>query len=302
MSVLPPLAAHGICLGLVAIDLAARALRIRACTRAAGHPITVRHAVQLNAWGDAAAGLTPLRAGGEAARLAGLLRAGVPAAQAFLAIGVEVILAYPVVFAFGGVLLWRYAPAWWSQAAPALRGRLDEGWPWLALVMALSLAAGIGAWRWRRVPLREPERGARRLRAGGARLPWPALLVCLPTSLVNVVTRTLVLPVLAATLPAPPAPGVLLVGSFVLLYSQLVLPTPAGVGAVDLALLGGAAGQLDGGVSLLVAWRFYTVGAGVLLGVGLALQAFGVGPLRRAVTRFVRRPGVTPGEDPSPPA
>ncbi|MFN8647284.1 MAG: lysylphosphatidylglycerol synthase domain-containing protein [Gemmatimonadales bacterium] len=300
--VLSPLAAHGICLGLLVIDLAARALRIRACCRAVGHPITARHAYQLNAWGDAAAGLTPMRVGGEAARLAGLLRAGVPAASAFLAIGIEVVLAYPVVLAFGGILLWRYAPDWWSQAAPALRDRLDEGWPWLALVVLLSLAAGIGAWRWRRVPLREPERGTRRLRAGGARLPAAALVVCLPTSLINVAARTLVLPVLAATLPAPPPPGVLLVGSFVLLYSQLLLPTPAGAGAVDLALLGGAAGPVDGGVPLLLAWRFYTVGAGILLGLGLAIRAFGLGPLRRTVARFTRGAHFSREGGPSPPA
>ncbi len=299
---LSPLAAHGICLALVALDLAARALRIRACSRVAGHPITAWDAFQLNAWGDAAAGLTPLRAGGEAARLAGLLRAGVPAAQAFLAIGIEVVLAYPVVFTFGGILLWRYAPEWWGQAAPALRGRLDAGWPWLALVLLLSVAAGIAAWRWRRVPLREPERGAHRWRAGGARLSMAALLVCLPTSCINVAARTLVLPVLAATLPAPPPLGVLLVGSFVLLYSQLVLPTPAGAGAVDLALLGGAAGQVDGGVSLLLAWRFYTVGAGILLGVGLALRAFGLVTLRHAVARFARRAPLSQAEGPSPPA
>ncbi|MBK6779567.1 MAG: flippase-like domain-containing protein [Gemmatimonadetes bacterium] len=299
---LSPLAAHGTCLALVLLDLAARAVRIRACTRAVGHAVTPRQALQLNAWGDAAAGLTPMRVGGEAARLAGLLRAGVPAAQAFLAVGIEVVLAYPVVFAFGGILLWRYAPDWWSQAGPELRGRLSSGWPWVAFVGLLSVAAGAVAWRWRRVPFREPERGAHRLRAGRARLPWPLLLVCLPTSLINVAARTLVLPVLAATLPAPPPLGVLLVGSFVLLYSQLLLPTPAGAGAVDLALLGGAAGQLSGGVTLLLAWRFYTVGIGVLLGVALALRAFGLVPLRRGVARFTRRGRITPAEDPSPPA
>ena len=74
------------------------------------------------------------------------------------------------------------------------------------------------------------------------------------------------LPVLALTLPEHPPFGVMLVGSFVLLYAQLVLPTPAGAGAVDLGFLGGMAGDLGADeTGLLLAWRFWTVGAGILL-------------------------------------
>ncbi len=59
----------------------------------------------------------------------------------------------------------------------------------------------------------------------------------------------------------------MLVGSFALLYSQLLLPTPSGAGAVELGFLGGAAGDLgDRAGWLLLAWRFYTNGAGVVLG------------------------------------
>jgi hypothetical protein len=41
--------------------------------------------------------------------------------------------------------------------------------------------------------------------------------------------------VLALTLPDPPPMGPLALGSFALLYSQLVLPTPSGAGAVGSA-------------------------------------------------------------------
>ena len=47
-------------------------------------------------------------------------------------------------------------------------------------------------------------------------------------SFLNLATRVAILPVLALTLPNPPALGPLAVGSFALLYSQLVLPTPPG--------------------------------------------------------------------------
>ena len=118
------------------------------------------------------------------------------------------------------------------------------------------------------------------------------LLLTAPLTVVNLAARTGVLVALALTLPEPPALGPLLVGSFALLYAQLVLPTPSGAGAVDFSFLGGAAGHLgprDAG--LLLAWRFYTNGVGVLLGGALALRAYGWPALRAVLTR---------GEAPSP--
>jgi uncharacterized membrane protein YbhN (UPF0104 family) len=91
-----------------------------------------------------------------------------------------------------------------------------------------------------------------------------------------------VLPVLASSLPHAPPLGLLLVGSFALLYSQLVLPTPSGAGAVELGFLGGAAGNLAGsGTSLLLAWRFYTTGIGIFLGIAVAARRFGWEAIRR---------------------
>ena len=69
------------------------------------------------------------------------------------------------------------------------------------------------------------------------------------------------LPVLVLTLPSPPPLGPMIFGSFALLYSQMVLPTPSGAGVVELGFLGGAAGQLGEGQGwILLAWRFYTNG------------------------------------------
>ncbi|MFL5401729.1 MAG: hypothetical protein ACJ8BF_02815, partial [Gemmatimonadales bacterium] len=74
--------------------------------------------------------------------------------------------------------------------------------------------------------------------------------------------------------------------SFALLYSQLILPTPSGAGAVELGFLGGAAGDLgDSEGWLLLAWRFYTNGFGVLLGVWLAARIYGWPALRHLVQR-----------------
>ena len=115
---------------------------------------------------------------------------------------------------------------------------------------------------------------------------WP-LVASLPLSFLNVATRTAILPVLALTLPSPPEMGPMFLGSFALLYSQLVLPTPSGAGAVELGFLGGAAGDLGERAGwLLLAWRFYTNGVGVLLGVGFAAHTYGWPALRRLARRW----------------
>jgi uncharacterized membrane protein YbhN (UPF0104 family) len=119
---------------------------------------------------------------------------------------------------------------------------------------------------------------------------WP-LLASLPLSFVNVVTRIALLPVLALTLPDPPALPVLVVGSFALIYAQLILPTPGGAGAVEFGFLGGAAGDLgNDGSRLLLAWRIYANGIGAALGIWLAIRHYGWPAVKDGASRmFVGR-------------
>jgi uncharacterized membrane protein YbhN (UPF0104 family) len=286
--VLSPLAAHLICAALFAADLLARAGRIRWYLGALGQRISFSQALVLNAWGDAAAGLTPMRFGGEMAKFAGLLRAGVAPPRGVLVLGLEAVITYPIVALFGGWLAWRFAPAWWNEARPAVEQAFAAGWPWVAALGGVVLLAGLGIWYTRGRKGRVVESGALRMTLG--QVPAGPLGAGAAVSLFNVVARTLMLPVLALALPDHPSLGVMMVGSFVLLYSQLVLPTPAGVGAVELGFLAGLAGDLGAGEGgLLVAWRFYTVGAGALLGAILAVGIIGVRPVLRAVARFAGR-------------
>jgi uncharacterized membrane protein YbhN (UPF0104 family) len=283
-----PLQAHGICLGLVAADLLARAWRIQWIIRGLGHRISLWDSFVLNAFGDAACALTPLRIGGEPARLAGMLRSRVPAPAAFVAISLEVLAAWPVIIVAAGWLAWRYAPEWWQEAGPRLSAAAAGAWPWVVAVAILSWLA----WRSARQKVSSPaarqlRRPVRRAMVYWRRMPrWP-LVASVPMSLVNLATRVAILPVLALALPSPPPMGPLALGSFALLYSQLVLPTPSGAGAVELGYLGGAAGDL--GVDegwLLLAWRIYTNGIGVLLGVVLAARVYGWPALRQLAGRW----------------
>ena len=279
-----PVEAHLICIGLVAADLMARVWRIQWIVQGLGHRMTTKDTFILNAFGDAACALTPLRIGGEPARLAGMLRSGVPASAAFVGISFEVLAAWPVTIVAVGWLSWLYAPAWWNSAGPLLSAAAHEAWPWVALVVVASVVAWYYARRVASPVARHLKRPVRRALVYWRRMPrWP-IAASVPLSLINLVTRTAILPVLALTLAHPPALGPMMLGSFALLYSQLVLPTPSGAGAVELGFLGGAAGDLgDDQGWLLLAWRFYTNGIGVLLGVWLAGQIYGWPALRKLV-------------------
>lgn len=275
--------AHAVCLALVALDLIARAWRIRWLLAGVDAPISFGAAFTVNALGDAACAVTPLRLGGEPARLAGMLRAGVPAPAAFVAISAEVLAAWPVIIAVALPMAWYFAPGWWVAAAPRLAGAVERGWPWVAALLGLSAIA----WRVARRIASRPRglRPLRRIRVYWRRLPLGPLLASAPLTLVNVVARTGILVALAVTLDDPPSLGTLAFGSFALLYAQLVLPTPSGVGVVDFGFLGGAAGELGGrAAELLLWWRFYSSGIGLMLGVALGARAFGWPALRRLVT------------------
>ena len=277
-------AAHAICVSLVALDMIARAWRIRWILVGVGARVSFIDAFALNAFGDAACAVTPLRLGGEPARLAGMLRAGVPAAAAFVAISAEVLAAWPVIIAVALPLAWFFAPDWWLTAAPRVGAAAERWWPWVVLVAVASVAA----WRVaRRMAGRARTlRPLRRIRVYWRRLPLAPLLASAPLTLMNVVARTGILVALVLTLPDLPSIGTVAFGSFALLYAQLVLPTPSGAGVVDLGFLGGVAGEMGGRAAvLLLWWRFYSSGIGLLLGAGLAVRAFGWPAVRRLVTR-----------------
>ncbi len=281
-----PVEAHLLCLALVAVDFIARAWRIQWIVEALGHRLSFKDSFVLNAFGDAACALTPLRLGGEPARLAGMLRYRVPAVAAFVAISIEVLAAWPVVIAAAGWLVWRYAPDWWATAGPRLGTAVVESWPWLAAVVVASVLAYLYARRIASPSAHQIRRPIRRVLVYWRRIPAGVLLATVPLSFLNLATRVAILPVLALTLPQPPPVGPTAVGSFALLYGQLVLPTPSGAGAVELGFLSGVAGELgpaEGWILLL--WRFYTNGVGVLLGVVLAGRLYGW----RALVALARR-------------
>jgi uncharacterized membrane protein YbhN (UPF0104 family) len=288
---LTPVEAHLICLALVVVDMLGRTLRLQYLVHGCGHRLGFRDSLMSNLFAEAGATLTPLRVGGEPARLAGMLASGVPATASFVAIAFEVITAWPAMIVVAVWVFGRYAPEWWSNAGMHVGATLREQWPWAIAVVLLSAVAWWFGRRLARVAPHRLQRPMRRIMVYWRRMPWWPLAASFAFSIVNVLTRLALLPVLALSLPTAPSLPTLLVVSFVLIYGQMILPTPAGAGAVELGFFAGAAGDLgDGGSWLLLMWRVYSSGLGTAAGVAWAVHAYGWPAMRRFGARILGAP------------
>ena len=173
-------------------------------------------------------------------------------------------------------------------------------WPWLLVVIIVTVIAGVAASRLSPPWTHWIKRPANRVKFYWRSMPIRPLLASLPLTAVNVVGRTAILPVLAMTLPNPPPLGPMVLGSFALLYSQLILPTPAGAGGVEFGFLAGAAGRFGEREGLILAlWRFYTLGLGLMLGGYYLVTLYGWPTARRLV--LGRRGTAAPVHSAGPP-
>ena len=279
------LTAHVVCAALVVADILSRVLRLQLFLRGVGHTVRFYDVMVINLFGDAAAALTPLRIGGQPARLWGLTREGVPATAGIVAMGMEVITMYPIIFVAGAIIAVMFAPEWWASTGPQMTEAVASVWPWIAVIVALSVLAW---WIGKRFAPKLASSFGNDLRTALSavrRMPLWMVLASVPLTLVNLGARVAILPVLVSTLPDPPPLGAVTMASFALLYSQLILPTPSGAGAVELGFQVGAAGDLHGGEgNLNFIWRVYTaivlVVAGVILG-GIKYGSEFIGWVRR---------------------
>jgi uncharacterized membrane protein YbhN (UPF0104 family) len=271
--VVVPLSHHLAAFALFAADVAIRAVRLRVL--APGTTLTLGQAVAVNAYGEAAAAVTPARAGGDPARFVALRRDGVSAPRALAALATERLIDWVLLSLAAVVLLM----AWGETAATGARRLAALAATPHARVLLVALlvlaAASVVALRWYRrrlarglaASIADAWRAARDL--GWRRVSGSAALTGL-----SMIARTAILPVLAAGLPALD-PRAVVVGSFALLYGQLVLPTPAGAGGVELGFVGGFAGALAPAAlaELLLTWRIYTLILGAGLGALLLARA-----------------------------
>jgi uncharacterized membrane protein YbhN (UPF0104 family) len=266
-----PLVAAGL---LTLADLAVRAARLRLLV---GGPTVLRTgaAIRVNAYGDAASAVTPARLGGEPARFLALTSRGVPKGVAIATLGLErlVDMGLAAMVAIGVVLLLGRR-GFADLDAYLVRFAAPNVLPWLVAVAALVLVAAVLAVRFRTRfpravahPLQEAVRHARDLSA-------PTLLGAVALTALSMAARVAILPVLLSGYGVGDLAAAT-VGSFALIYAQLLLPTPAGAGGVELGFVVGVAPLLSPGevAGLLVTWRVFTL----FVPAGLGLVVF-LGP------------------------
>jgi uncharacterized membrane protein YbhN (UPF0104 family) len=256
---------HGGCLGLLLLNLVVRTWRTQVIFGGLGHPVAFSDVATANLAGDAAAALTPLRVGGIPAQVAFFQRIGAPPQVTVPTLLVESILLYPVYAVLGGWLALTAGLEWFAllktfsttagRVLVNLGGVFLLGW---LLVLIVRRAAPTRS----RMVGRSLQEGITLTRQMGWRVP----LLTVPLTVVDVLTRIALLPLLAISVPGAPPADVLAIASFAMLYGQIAMPTPGGAGIVDMGLMGGAAGNLGSGAGDIVFWwRVYTVGVHMLL-------------------------------------
>jgi hypothetical protein len=263
-------AQHLAAFALVGLDVLVRGVRIRVLL-----PMSLFRAITVNTCGDALAAVTPARLGGEPLRFVAFQRSGASPAAVIAALATEVCVDAILIVAIGLIvaLAFRNAGRAWLERLAELTASPSARWVTVAVLASLVLGGGVVVRLRRRwhVPLVHGTRDAWRLLT--TRSPG-ALARVAGLTLVSMVARSAILPVLAASVPEARLAG-LMAGSFVLLFAQSVLPVPAGLGSVDLGFAAWFAGTLrDGDLArLLVLWRFYTIALGALAGALLLMRA-----------------------------
>jgi uncharacterized membrane protein YbhN (UPF0104 family) len=276
-------ALNALCVVLVLVDIAARSWRIGVVFAAMEFRLRLLDCVALTMLGDAAAALTPWRAGGEPARAFGATRAGVTPAATIVALGLESAVTYIVLFAAGIALALAFGASWADAVRHGARF-LTRPWALAGVVVLVAVAVML----FHRLPAHIVERvtsaAVEALRQARA-APASEIVTLVLLSLVSIAARVAILPVVAASFGEFPPLGGITLASFGLLNGQVLTPTPSGAGAVELAAAAGAFGTKEHTGAILAAWRVYTTLIPILLGVAAGAIHYGY----RAVLGVFRR-------------
>jgi uncharacterized membrane protein YbhN (UPF0104 family) len=250
-----PLLPHLVALGLVLLELGLRAWKIRLL-------VDPGRALAVNAYGDAAAAVTPGRLGGDPARFIGFGRCGLEPSARLVGLGAEKIIDGFVLAVLGTLLVAAFGGRGLRGAVQTLSQLGTRATIVVCVLFVVFLALGLWGVLWyRRRHATNVSRQLRKLWTHARDLSARTWLTAGMLTVVGTLARVAVLPVLCFGVVPAADLGVVALGSFALLYSQLVLPTPSGAGGVELGFAVGFSSSLDPAqvATLLVAWRCYTL-------------------------------------------
>lgn len=307
-----PLAAHLLAFGAVLAEVTARALKVQLSARALRLPLRLPTAARTCLGGDFGAAITPARSGAEPARFFVLSQAGVPAVAALILLFSELFLEMVslAVIAIAGTFVFRGQGA----IVGGLVGVVGAYAAFLLGIGSLGMllarrgangpppawarSVGLHAGRWRAV-----QRALRQLRSGVSALrrarPLP-LCGALAASIVHVLLRLSILPIIVLLTTPGVALAPLVLWPMVLLYGGAVAPAPGGGGLIEVAFKAALDGVIPEAAfaTALVWWRFYSFYLYILLG---ALAAGGT-VLRALRPDTPGAPNASPAADPVPTA
>jgi len=260
---------HVAALGLVAADILFRAIRTRCLL-----PLPFSRVLTINTCGDALAAVTPGRIGGDPVRYLGFRRQGAPGPAILALFGIE-IASDAIVLCGVAVLLAVLFRSAGQEFLVATRHLLRTRGFWLLIVAMVALTVGSIVLTRRWLP-RALETVAVSLREAWrcVRAQTPGILGgTIALALLSLIARGAILPVLLIGTPGLDL-GTVVLGSAVLVYGQVLAPTPAGVGAVEIGAVVSLGGKLplEHLPALLLLWRTYTLVLGVLAGTALLVR------------------------------
>ena len=292
-----PLWGHVACFTAAFLELLCRSLKIRLSGAALRIPLDLRTALRASLGGDFGAAITPARSGAEPARFLILREEGLRVADALVVLFLELFLemlslaalAAGLAFVLGG-------------SSSVVRGLIALVGGYSTLVIGLGVIGYTAARRWADGPAptwlqrtgvsdrrwHAVQLSLRHLRGNVTMMRtarWWVMTSSLAFSILHVLMRLTILPIIVFALGARTAIGPLVLWPLAIYYGGAVSPAPAGGGLIEIAFRGALNDHIPAPLlgAALLWWRVYTF---YILLVGGAIVT------GAAVLRSLKRDGV----------
>jgi len=293
-----PLWGHVACFAAAFLELLCRSIKIRLSGAALRIPLDLRTALRASLGGDFGAAITPARSGAEPARFLILREEGLPVADALVILFLELFLEMLSLAALAVVLA-----VVLGSASTAVRGLAALVGGYSTLVIGLGVIGYTAASRWAHGPApawlyrlglsdrrwHAVQISLRHLRGNVTMMRtarWWVMASSLAFSILHVLMRLTILPIIVFALGARAAIGPLVLWPLAIYYGGAVSPAPAGGGLIEIAFRSALSDHIPAAVlgAALLWWRAYTF---YILLVGGAIVT------GAAVLRSLKRDGVT---------
>jgi uncharacterized protein (TIRG00374 family) len=245
-----PLWGHVACFTAAFLELFCRSIKVRLSAAALRIPLNVRTSLRVSLGGDFGGSITPARSGAEPARFLILREAGLPVADTLVILFLELFLEMLSLAALAVGLAFVL-----GSSSNEVRGLVGMVTAYSMFVIGAGAVGYVSAHRWahREAPswLRQlgvtdhrwhaVQLSLRHLRANVTKMRtarWWLMAASLFFSIMHVLMRLSVLPIVVYALGARIALGPLVLWPLAIIYGGAAAPVPAGGGLIEVAFRG----------------------------------------------------------------